>query len=263
MTLRNFILVLLSVFTSFSASAFKLLVRVIDNADGLPIEFAAVAWSSGNDNAGGITTENGTFLTAVSAGQWTLSVSCIGYHNYSEQLTVGKDNEIVVRLDKSDVMLNDVVVTAREGTGMTSASVIDRQAMEHLQPSSFTDLLELLPGEVSHDPNMGEVNIANLRSAAGLSEDYMTSSLGTSFVVDGVPMNVNSDLTASPESSRDGRSAVGRGVDMRELSTDDIESVEIVRGIASAEYGEITGGLINIKRKNRASAFEARFKADE
>lgn len=263
MILRNFIIVLLSVFTSVSASAFKISVRVIDTADAQPIEFAAVSWSRGNDNTGGITSENGICLTSVSAGQWTLSVSCIGYRNHTEQLTIEKDDEIVVSLEKSDVMLNDVVVTAREGTGMTSTSVIDRQAMEHLQPSSFTDLLELLPGEVSHDPKMGEVNIANLRSAAGLSEDFMTSSLGTSFVVDGVPMNVNSDLTASPESSRDGRSAVGRGVDMRELSTDDIESVEIVRGIASAEYGEITGGLINIKRKNRASAFEARFKADE
>ena len=49
---------------------------------------------------------------------------------------------------------------------------------------------------------------------------------------------------------------------MRQLSTDEIESVEIVRGIPSVEYGELTSGLVNIKRKNSAGRFEARFKAD-
>ncbi|MFQ8806047.1 MAG: hypothetical protein ACLR8Y_14325 [Alistipes indistinctus] len=38
---------------------------------------------------------------------------------------------------------------------MTSSSKIDRQAMEHLQPSSFADLVSLLPGERSTVPNMG------------------------------------------------------------------------------------------------------------
>ncbi len=34
---------------------------------------------------------------------------------------------------------------------------------------------------------------------------------------------------------------------MRSISTDDIESVEVVRGIPSAEYGNLTSGMINYK----------------
>lgn len=49
---------------------------------------------------------------------------------------------------------------------------------------------------------------------------------------------------------------------MRAISTDDIESVEIVRGIPSAEYGDLTSGLVKIKRKSGPSGIEARFKAD-
>ena len=43
--------------------------------------------------------------------------------------------------------LNEVVVTASESKRATSASIVDRTAMKHLQPSSFSDLMELVPEE--------------------------------------------------------------------------------------------------------------------
>lgn len=154
-------------------------------------------------------------------------------------------------------------MTAREKRG-AAASIIDSMAMKHLQPSSFTDLLELLPGGVSADPNMGTVNDIRLREAIGAShnDDYATSALGTSFVVDGVPVNTSAQMQSTPDASQTGRIAVGKGVDMRSISTDDIEQVEIVRGIPSVEYGELTSGLVKIKRKSGVSRLEARFKAD-
>ena len=42
--------------------------------------------------------------------------------------------------------------------------------MEHLQPTSFTDLLEMLPGGKSIDPNMGKANLINIREAGNSSE---------------------------------------------------------------------------------------------
>lgn len=159
--------------------------------------------------------------------------------------------------------LGEVVVTARESRGVTAASVIDRQAMAHLQPSSFTDLVELLPGFVSKDPDMGKANLINLRQAAQAAPDgYDTSSLGTSFVIDGVPVNTAAEMQTTADSDRAGRLTAGKGVDMRSIPTDDIESVEIVRGIPSVEYGELTSGVVKIKRKQGVTGLEARFKAD-
>lgn len=159
--------------------------------------------------------------------------------------------------------LGEVVVTARESRGVTAASVIDRQAMAHLQPSSFTDLVELLPGFVSKDPDMGKANLINLRQAAQAAPDgYDTSSLGTSFVIDGVPVNTSAEMQTTADSDRAGRLTAGKGVDMRSIPTDDIESVEIVRGIPSVEYGELTSGVVKIKRKQGVTGLEARFKAD-
>lgn len=159
--------------------------------------------------------------------------------------------------------LGEVVVTARESRGVTSASLINRQAMAHIQPSSFTDLVELLPGFVSKDPDMGKANLINLRQAPQASPDgYDTSSLGTSFVVDGVPVNTSAEMQTTSDANRIGRMTTGKGVDMRSIPTDDIESVEIVRGIPSVEYGDLTSGLVKIKRKQGVRALEARFKAD-
>ena len=49
---------------------------------------------------------------------------------------------------------------------------------------------------------------------------------------------------------------------MRTISTNDIEKVEIIRGIPSAAYGDLTTGLIKIERKIGDIPFQARFKAD-
>lgn len=173
------------------------------------------------------------------------------------------------------VTLGEVVVTARENTGLTSGSRIDRAAMTHLQPTSFTDLLELLPGNISKTPSMGQVNSITLRETGysspngttSVSDDYAISSLGTSFVIDGAAVNTDAAMSQVPgASSGDAawqRNTVNRGVDMRTISTDNIESVEVLRGIPSAEYGNLTSGVVNIKRIRRATPWTARFKADE
>ena len=103
------------------------------------------------------------------------------------------------RLDitlRSDNQLREVVVTATEAHGPVAASRIDRTAMTHLQPTSLADLMELLPGGVSRDPDMGTANTIALREtgttdASGNTSsnpDYAISSLGTLFVVDGAPV---------------------------------------------------------------------------
>ena len=171
--------------------------------------------------------------------------------------------------------LREIVVTASESRGLTSGSRIDRAAMKHLQPTSFADILELLPGNMAKDPDMGSAATITLRETGGrtatgaasqLSDDYAITSLGTAFVVDGAPISNDANLQSVPlsgDSPSEKRSVVNRGVDMRSLSTDNIESVEILRGIPSAEYGNLTSGVVNIRRTRRATPFTARFKADQ
>lgn len=163
--------------------------------------------------------------------------------------------------------LQEVVVTAEESTGKSSASVINKEAMQHLQPSSFTDILQTLPGATTKDPDLTHANTIRLREASNgaSSGDYDASSLGTSFVIDGAPLSTDANMQYLPSDNSGAdakRSSVGAGVDMRTISTDDIEKVEIIRGIASAEYGDVTSGVVKIERTAKPTPWRARFKAD-
>lgn len=250
---------------SFRGVAGEIVFSVMDAESGEPLEFAAVALTpaGGGNVIGGNTDRDGNVTIDLPDGNWQLEVGLIGYRPMRQTLRSVVQNRLTLKLVPAE-SLAEVVVTARESRRSTGASLIDTTAMRHLQPSSFSDLMELLPGHVSHDPDMGSVNQIALRQAANITatDDYATVSLGTSFVIDGVPVNTGSQMVTTPDASQAGRVSVGKGVDMRSLSTDDIESVEIVRGIPSAEYGELTSGLVNIKRKSGVSRLEARFKAD-
>ena len=80
----------------------------------------------------------------LKAGTWHISVSALGYNQYNSSISLKSGTIIAVELIPTEATrLGEVVVTAKEPKGMTSASLIDGTAMEHLQPSSFTDLAPL------------------------------------------------------------------------------------------------------------------------
>lgn len=182
-----------------------------------------------------------------------------GYAQNAKNKVVEKDS----LLSKTQE-IGEVVVTAQESRGLSSASVIEKYAMEHLQPSSFSDILELLPGGRSHDPDLNSPNTIRLREA-GSPSGYTTTSLGTSFVVDGAPISTNANMqfvAGAWDEATTSRENMNAGVDMRSISTDDIEKVEVVRGIPSVEYGDLTSGLVKIERKKGGNDWNARLKAD-
>lgn len=248
---------------------------VTDANTGACIEFATIVAQPGGKATP--TDADGRFYLHLSPGTYTITASFVGYITEKQKITINSDKSLNFSLIEDTHVLGEIVVAAKESTGMTSSSRIDRDAMAHLQPTSFADLLELLPGNISHDPDMGSVNAIHLRETGNLgatgtasdNPDYYISSLGTLFVVDGAPVNGDANMQNIPNASSDMSSPeyrkdmTNKGLDMRTLSTDNIESVEVVRGIPSAEYGNLTSGMVNIKRIRRATPLTARFKVDE
>ncbi len=242
---------------------------VCDEQTRQPLPFATIQVKADNGKmAGTASDEKGRFdLRNVSLGkdEATLIVSYVGYQSLTRRVSLKKNLFLSLYLKPLEENLHEVVVTASESRDITSASRIDRTAMEHLQPTSFTDLLALLPGGSTSNPVMNRANIITLREAGISSSNYDTGSLGTQFIIDGTPLNVDANLQSITADISDfsDRSSVNAGVDMRQISTDNIESVEIVRGIPSVQYSDLTSGLVLIKRKLSASPLEARFKADQ
>ena len=182
----------------------------------------------------------------------------LGYKTLRASLVQGA----TYRLQPDVFYIREVVVTAQENHGLTSATKIGQDAISHIQPSSVADLLELLPGGVSRDPSFGSPKVVNLRAAGSLSADYATSALGTRFTIDGKPVLNDANLQYTPAYSNLGSDFVNLGTDMRTIPTEDIESMDVVRGIASVEHGDLTSGLIQIKRRRGGNDIRLRFKSD-
>ena len=162
---------------------------VIENDGRKPIYGASVT-IVGTKTGVVFTDVNGRF-TLQNANNKKIVISYLGF----QKLYAKAVNNGVYAL-KTDVQsVGEVVVTAQESKGLATASTIQKHAMEHLQPSSFSDLLELLPGGRSKDPNFSTPNNIRLREAnARMNSNYATSSLGTSFVIDGAPMSTNANM---------------------------------------------------------------------
>ena len=268
-TITLILYTILITLTIQASAAVRLTGTVVDSTDGESLPGCAVVVAPGNYVA--VSDVDGHFTISLPAGKYNLTASYVGYLNYKYTLELNKDTKITIKLKQSATALNEVTVTATESTGATSASRIDREAMRHLQPTSFADLMSLLPGGMTKTPDMTSVNSINLREtgtigATGASvrnSNYDISSLGTLFVIDGAPVATDANLQTVGNSDGSSLNATNRGVDMRSIATDNIESVEVVRGIPSSEYGNLSSGMVNIRRTRRATPLTARFKADE
>ena len=259
--------------TSMTTNADSLKGRIIDAATSEAIPYATMT-ITGTDGKKHTTVSDisGYFnIDGLTGNRYTVSVSYLGYSTttFSYSNTDNRGAGITIKMKQDSRMLNEVVVTAHESQGITTSSVIDRKAIEHLQPSSFTDLLSLLPGGSTQLPDLTNSNSIRLRQAGTGGSNYDVSSLATVFVTDGIPINSNADMQMVKQASSNaagdpdaGRNHTTSGVDMRSIPTDNIESVEVIRGIAPVEYGDLTSGVVLIKRKLKATPFEARFKAD-
>jgi len=187
---------------------------------------------------------------------------------------------IFVRLAERSVQLEQVVVTATEvGRSSDGGTVtrIGRDAIEHLQASSLADILQLVPGQPAVNPSVAAPRQALLRqapTAAGRDpgpgvEAERANALGTSVVLDGVPLsndaNLQTNLTilnSGPNALPAFASTAGRGFDLRQIPADQVERVDVVRGVPSARHGDLTAGAILVTSRAGARAPEFRVRAN-
>jgi hypothetical protein len=200
--------------------------------------------------------EQGQFsLRLIPRQTHTLTVSLLGKAPATLTLRPTHDTTLTVILDDRSFGLNEVVVVAKEQR-VGSSSVIDKSALVHVQPTSLADVLQLVPGQLAQNPNLGVAQQVTLRQVPTTTDALRNNALGTAIVQDGVPVSNNANLqttqtilNSSPGSGPVFSSVAGRGIDLRQIGADNIESVEVVRGIPSARYGDLTSGLVLVQSR--------------
>lgn len=163
-----------------------------------------------------------------------------------------------------NIRLHEVVVTATQRSAPGTSSIIGQDAIRHIQASDLSDLSQLLPGVPTHNPNLNAPTTFTIRSA---TYENTVNALGTAILVDGTRMNNNTNmqlLNLEYGGALFNSSALS-GFDLRSLSPASIESVEVIRGIPSARYGDMTSGAVIVNSKASVQPFHIglRFTATE
>lgn len=268
---------LFSLFSAFSfAQNYSIKGNLISKNTGEPIAYASIYCKETKE--GFVSDFKGYFsIKSLAKGTYQLKIKSLGYLFLDTTILVDRDKSVLFFLKEKTHSISEVLVIAKQKrSSLSTTSEIKKEALTHLQPNSIADVLELLPGGISKQQSMVSMNLIALRQPLASNRvsnqnNEFNSSLGTSFVIDDIPLSNDGQLqNVSGAAQRTGsgdnyivlRNTTGKGIDMRTLSADDIESIEIVRGIPSVRYGELTSGLVNIKRSFKAKPLKIRAKSN-
>ncbi len=232
--------------------------RVTDARSGLAVGGTSIAIQG--TRLGAATASDGSYRIAdVPAGSQVVVARRIGYASTRQAVTVtaGQSATADFALDASAYSLDEVVVTGTAGgeqrrTLGNAVAVID--AATALERSAAPDLTALLssrsPGAII-TPGSGRIGAGPTIQIRGRS----TLSLSSEPIVyiDGV--RVNNAVNQGPQGGFLGAQNAGVANRLNDISPDEIESIEIIRGpAASTIYGtEAANGVIQIITKKGVS----------
>ncbi|MFY9152031.1 MAG: TonB-dependent receptor [Prolixibacteraceae bacterium] len=257
-----FVLILFYSLISYAQSGEIIKGKVINKKSGEPVGFAAVqiveseSWTA--------TDENGNFsFRNVQLQSFSLQVQCLGMEPFTiiKQLKDFQNKELVFEMVPVSFDMEEVTVLAKKGNGITTTTTIGNAAIEHVQPTSLADIMQLLPGNVvTSNPNLSNAQQVSIREIGSDAN----SAMGTAILVDGAPVSNDANLQtfSTSKSGNNFSSVAGAGVDLRQISTDNIESVEVIKGIPSVAYGDLTSGAVILKTKAGYSPYAIKIKTD-
>ena len=228
---------------SITASAQQAAVagRVVDDSSREPVEFVSILMKENGRWA--ITDADGRFvIRGVPTGKATLTIQCLGYATQTLPITITNDiPPLNIRLKPEDLRLEEVTVTAkRKQDEATTSYTIDRTALDQQQILNIGDIATLLPGGKTVNPTLMDDSRMALRSS---TQEKGNASFGTAIEIDGVRLDNNA---AASETT---------GASTRSISASNIESVEIVTGIPSVEYGDLSNGIVKVNTRKGKSPF--------
>ncbi|MFI3267219.1 MAG: TonB-dependent receptor [Rikenellaceae bacterium] len=173
-----------------------------------------------------------------------LVVSYLGYFTKKIPISteLGKE-KLIIYLNQKSLTLEEVTVTAQSNRkDINTSYIIDRDALKHTQITDVAEIAALLPGGKTSNPDLTSENVFSLRNG---DSDTGNAAFGTAVEVDGVRLSNNSSFSAL------------NGTGTRNIAVENIESIEVITGVPSVEYGDINSGVIKVKTRRGKSPLNA------
>ena len=243
---KRFALITLFLLCAFSVNSFAqkytISGTITEKASGRGVEFATIVLEGSElwavaDSAGRFS------ISGVPAAKTILNVSYLGYVPWSREVQISKDiKDLSIKLDLDNLALESAVVTAQEdANSATTARTIDKTALDHVQVMNVSDISALLPGGATQDPTLTAEKQFNIRGGSG---EGGNSSFTTAVEVDGVRLSNNASFTNIVSGSN-----TFKGINTNNIASSNIESVEVITGVPSVEYGDMSSGVVKINTR--------------
>lgn len=225
----------------------------------------------------------GRFSMVLPKGtDFVLEVTYIGKQRKAVSLdSVALNKPLEIVLPDANMSVETVDIDGNRDMRLSSNTSVlfDREAIENTQAISLADVLNMLPGKSVQETDMAKTNMLTLRSVSGSTWDTdifaRNNAFGVSYYMDGVSLSNNANMQSlnpaangflNPYISGEyglglnnrntvtGDNAYG-GIDMRSIGVDNIESIEVISGVASAKYGDYSDGAVIINTQAGRSPF--------
>ncbi len=223
-----------------AAQSITLAGTISDKATGEPVDFATILLETTEQWA--VADIDGKFVIKnVPKGKHRLKISCLGYVDLTKEMEISKDvTNLKFQLQADNLTLESAVVTAQENANSaTTSRTIDKTALDHVQVMNVADISALLPGGATADPTLTSEKQFNIRAGSG---EGGNPTFATAVEVDGVRLSSNASFTSSSSSAI-------KGVNTNSIASSNIESVEVITGVPSVEYGDMSSGVVKINTR--------------
>ncbi|MDQ8006588.1 MAG: TonB-dependent receptor [Pedobacter sp.] len=236
-------------FVNIASAQFSISGKVLNRRNQEPVEFAIVAvpnnglWANAN--------AKGEFIIKnIPAGKVKLSVQYLGFVKREYEYTLDKNlTGLILLMDEDNLTLSQVEITAKKGTDLATSFLMDRTALDHLQMLNVTDVSALLPGGKTNRSIHLATTAEQRFEINGANGERGNPTFGVGVEIDGVRLSNNGLRDQSASTTR------VHGVDTKNISTSNIESVEIVTGLPSVEFGDVTNGMVKINTRKGISPY--------
>ncbi|MEA1986087.1 MAG: TonB-dependent receptor [Candidatus Marinimicrobia bacterium] len=239
--------------------------RIIDEK-GKPLVGANILLK--NKSVGTVSDKDGYYFIKSSAGKDTIEISFIGYKKIIKPIRL-KNNYHLVKNYKMILeyfQIGGITVVAEKELLQSyseSKTCINSGEIEHIQASSLSDVMQLVPGQKFENPGLQSKKQATIRTKASDNSAEKNVSFGTQIILDDVPISNNANMqidTKTTTSSGQLLTTENSGIDLRQIPADNIEEVEIIRGIPSSKYGDLTSGVVKVKTKSGQEYHRIKYK---
>ena len=214
---------------------FKVSGRVLDSRTMQPLPYAIVKVL--NLELWAATDANGMFaIENVPQGPASIEVRTLGYVSRTVQFNLNRNTDLKnIQLKEENLSIPGVEVTARKRSTIgTTTYSIDRATLDHSQALSLNDIMALLPGGQTINSTLTDDSRMALRSNTG---ERGNAAFGTAVEIDGMRLNNNASMSETQSAST------------RNISTSNIESMEVIAGIPGVEYGDISNGVVKVNTR--------------